>query len=67
MSERHLDINRLEKLITQRCAEYEQAIRDDKNFDEVKIIYGQIKELRRQADALMQKAIESGSQTSAES
>ena len=50
----HLD--KLQKLITKRSADYKQAIRDNKSFEEVKTIYMQIKELEKQADALMRKA-----------
>lgn len=50
------DLDKLQTLITCRWADYKQAIRDNKNFDEVKAIYMQIKNLEKQADALMRKA-----------
>ena len=50
------DLDKLQILITSRWGDYKQAIRDNKSFDEVKTIYMQIKELEKQADALMQKA-----------
>ena len=50
------DLDKLQTLITSRWAEYKQAIRDNRPFEEVKAIYVQIRELEKQADALMRKA-----------
>ena len=50
------ELDKLQTLITSRWADYKQAIRDNKNFEEVKTIYMQIKKLEKQADALMRKA-----------
>ena len=50
------DLDKLQSLITARWADYKQAIRDNKSFEEVKTIYMQLKELEKQADALMRKA-----------
>ena len=50
----HLD--KLQRLITSRWADYKQAIQDNRPFEEVKTIYVQIRELEKQSDALMRKA-----------
>ncbi|HYK45108.1 MAG TPA: hypothetical protein VEV83_08065 [Parafilimonas sp.] len=50
------DLDKLQAFITLRWADYKQAIKDNKSFEEVKTIYMQIRELEKQADELMQKA-----------
>ena len=50
------DLDKLHTLITSRWADYKQAIRDNRPFEEVKTIYVQIRELEKKADALMRKA-----------
>ena len=52
------DLDKLQTLITSRWADYKQAIRDNRPFEEVKTIYVQIRELEKKADALMRKANE---------
>ena len=52
------EIERLQLLITSEWMEYRLSIRNDRPFEEVKIIYVHIKELQKQADNLMQRANE---------
>jgi len=52
------DLDKLQALINCEWQEYKQAITQNKKFEEVKVIYMHIKELEKQADALMPKANE---------
>ena len=58
------DLDKLQALISRRWDEYKQAIQDNKKFEDVKRIYLQIKELQKEANALMEKANKLHSRTS---
>ena len=52
------DLDKLLALINSEWQEYRQAITQNKKFEDVKVIYMHIKELKKQADAFMPKANE---------
>ena len=50
------EIEKLQITIASECRKYKKAIINNKPFEEVKVIYLHIKELRKEVDALMQRA-----------
>ena len=51
-----LELNRLQELINLEKAKYEEAIRNNQKFEDVKQIYLTIKQLQQEANVLMQHA-----------
>lgn len=49
-------LENLQNLINSEKEKYKQAIKNNKKFEEVKVIYLKIKELEQRADELMQQA-----------
>ena len=50
------ELDEIQALINLEKEKYKKAIKADKKFKEVKVIYLNIKELQKRADVLMQKA-----------